>query len=251
MKITSREIYYKNDNKNLVKTNLYYLKFSSLNEIKNKINNEFVDIVRADPEYSLKPVKLEVKKILQNKTKEQKYGAIAEFFSHIVLRELGYIQQCLYKNLEENSMKKGFDGLYLYENSFWIMESKAAITKKVHIDKINEALTSISDSIEGRTKNNPWSNAVYHISSLENGKRNESIKKQIKRLSNDYLENKVHKVSEFNLIPVSTLFCLNTQKIDDIVKDINRMLSNLTYKKIVVICLDNYVYDEFISYLEE
>lgn len=251
MEIISREINYKNHNQFFVKTNLFYLQFTSFKEIKDKINKEFVDIVHADPEYNLKPIKLEVKKFLDDKTEKQKYGAVAEFFSHIVLRELGYIQQCLYRNLEENSMKKGFDGLYLFESSFWIMESKSAITEKTHRDKINEALASISDLIEGRTKNNPWANAVNHILCLENGKRNETIKKRIKKLSNDYLENKLHKVNEFNLIPVSTLFVTNTQIVDDIVKDINELLSNSTYKNIVVVCLDNYIYDEFIKYLEE
>lgn len=251
MEIISREINYKNNNQDIVKTNLLYLTFSSLKGIKEKINNEFVDIVKADPEYNLKPIKSEVKKFLDGKKEKQKYGAVAEFFAHIVLRELGYIQQCLYRNLEENSMKKGFDGLYMFDSSFWIMESKSAITNKVHRDKIHEALDCISDSIEGRTKNNPWANAVNHILCMENGKRDETIKKRIKKLSNDYLENKFHKVNEFNLIPVSTLFLTNIQTIDDIVKDINALLLNSTYKNIVVICLDNYIYDEFLKYLED
>lgn len=251
MEIISKEIFYKNNNNDLVKTNLFYLRFASFKDIEVKINNEFVDIVRADPEYNLKPIKLEVKKFLKDKTEEQKHGAVAEFFAHIVLRELGYIQQCLYRNLEDNSMKKGFDGLYLFENSFWIMESKSAITVKMHKDKIDEALDSITKLIEGGTKNNPWSNAVNHILCLENGKRDETIKKRIKKLSSDYLENKFYKVSEFNLIPVSTLFLTNAQSIEDIVNDINKLLENLIYKNIVVVCLDNYIYNEFIKYLEE
>ena len=251
MKIISREINYKNIKQETVKTNLFYLTFSSFKEIKDKINNEFVDIVSADPEYDLKPMKLEVKNFLAHKTDEQKHGAVAEFFAHIVLRELGYIQQCLFLNLEDNSMKKGFDGLYIFDSSFWIMESKSAITNKVHRDKIHEALDCISDSIEGRTSNNPWKNAVNHVLCMENSKRDESIKKRIKRLSKDYLGNKFHKANEFNLIPVSTLFLSNVQTIDDMVKDINALLLNSIYKNIVVVCLDNYIYDEFLEYLEE
>ena len=67
MEIISREINYKNNNQDIVKTNLLYLTFSSLKGIKEKINNEFVDIVKADPEYNLKPIKSEVKKFLDGK----------------------------------------------------------------------------------------------------------------------------------------------------------------------------------------
>lgn len=36
-------------------------------------------------------------------------GAVAEFFVHLYLNILGLKQECLFLNLEENSIKKGFD----------------------------------------------------------------------------------------------------------------------------------------------
>lgn len=250
MEIVTKDIQFKKIEQNKEKSKLFYVKFSIFKEIEEIINKEFVDIVLADPEYELQSTKREVKKFLSNKSDEQKHGAVAEFFAHIVLRKLGYIQQCLYKNLEENSMKKGFDGLYLYDNSFWIMESKSAITNKYHKDKITEAIDCIDDSIEEENINNPWLNAVHHILCLQNGRRNETILKQIKQLSKDYQEKVKHNLNEFNLIPVSTLFLKNNQNLEDIVDDINNLLSKRTYKNIIVVCLDNYVYDEFIEYLE-
>ena len=86
---------------------------------------------------------------------------------------------------------------------------------------------------------------------MENSKRDDTIKKRIKKLSKDYLENKFYKANEFNLIPVSTLFLTNIQTIDNMVKDMNALLLNSTYNNIVVVCLDNYIYDEFLKYLEE
>lgn len=250
MDISVEKIKYKNVNQEIMTTNLYYVKFSSFEEVENKINNEFVDIVRADHTYELQPTKHEVKKFLDKKTEKQKYGAVAEFFAHVVLREMGYTQQCLYRNLEENSMKKGFDGLYLHNNSYWIMESKSSITSQLHKDKINEAIDCIGDSIEGRTTNNPWSNAVYHILALQNEKSDTTIIKKIKQLSKDYQENKMHNLTEFNLIPVSTLFVENKQSVEEIINDINNLFSKATYKDIIVVCLDNYVYNEFMHYLE-
>ena len=77
---------------------------------------------------NLSTIKLDLKKRIegwgdQNKT----IGSIAEFFVHLYLRYYGYKQECLFFNLEENSMKKGFDGLYSIENELWFMESKSGL----------------------------------------------------------------------------------------------------------------------------
>ena len=36
-------------------------------------------------------------------------GSTAEIYIHLLLNVLNYNQECLYQNLEENSIKKGFD----------------------------------------------------------------------------------------------------------------------------------------------
>ena len=248
MDIIRKDISYKNKSGNVLTTNMYYVKFGDFKDLQKTIDNELVDIVHASSYYDLTPTKLEIKTTLENKTEKQRNGSIAEFFAHLVVRNLGYIQQCLYRNLEESSMKKGFDGLYLYENLFWLMESKSTM-KEMHKDKIFDALSSIKEQIENTSKNNPWMNAVHHISNVENGKRNESIKQKILKLSKDFQENKSHSIDEFNLIPVSTLFLNNYQKIDDIANDIITLLNGCNYKQVIIICIDNYIKDDFIRYL--
>ena len=60
----------------------------------------------------------------EKKDDNTKKGMIAEFFAHLYLRnELKFEQKSLFSNLEENSIKKGFDGVYQdTENKIWIME---------------------------------------------------------------------------------------------------------------------------------
>ena len=52
-------------------------------------------------------------------------GAVAEFFAHLLLNHKGYEQNFLYQNLEERSIKKGFDWVYSIEDELWLMESKS------------------------------------------------------------------------------------------------------------------------------
>ena len=57
-------------------------------------------------------VKLQIKNFIKNKSEKQKHGIVAEFICHLFLRSIDYKQHFLFQNLEEASLKKGFDGLY-------------------------------------------------------------------------------------------------------------------------------------------
>ncbi|MCH5180177.1 MAG: hypothetical protein J1F32_03065 [Erysipelotrichales bacterium] len=249
MNIVENNINFINSNKNQINTKIYYVKFDNMTDLQSTIDNEFVDIVHADSTYDLEPTKKEIYKILCKKNDQQQHGAIAEFFAHIVIRKIGFTQQCLYKNLEESSMKKGFDGLYSYNNIFWIMESKSAKEENIHKNKIDEAIKSIRTAIEDLSRNNPWLNAVHHISNLENNQRNDSIKQKVKKLSKDFQEGVKHTINEFNLIPVSTLFLPSSQNLAEIISDINTLLTNTNYRQIIIVCIDNYIFNDFIEYL--
>lgn len=230
---------------------LNHVLFDSLLELQKTIDNEFVDIMHADPyNYDLSSTKNELLDFINSKTLKQKYGIVAEFFAHLTLRQLGYTQQCIFKNLEESSMKKGFDGLYSLNDDFWLAESKSAYTETTHIAKLQEAINDLKAKIEIKSNNNPWMNAANHIMVLENGKRNESIKERIKKLSSEYQKGICHKLEDYNIIPISTLFIENSQDINTIELCCKSLLEDNNYNKIIFICLDNYVYDEFLKYLE-
>ena len=251
MDIIEKELFFTNLNKDKVYAKLLYVKFIDMKDLIEVIDNEIVDIMYADSIYSLKQAKSDIKNILENKTVEQKHGAVAEFFSHIVLRNKGFVQQCLFRNLEEKSMKKGFDGLYSLNYNFWIMESKSAITDQLHKSKIYEAINDIKKRVEDLSKNNPWINAANHIMVLQNGKDIPSILKKIKRLSLDFINKRSHYISEFKIIPVSTLFIKNKQDLNETINDITKLLTGSLYDDIIVVCIDNYLFDCFLNYLDK
>ena len=77
-----------------------------------------------------------------------KIGAVAEFFIHLFLRELGYKQEFLFYNLEERSIKKGFDGYFSQGETQFIVESKSGFesTRNIsHKAKIKEAYNDGAD----------------------------------------------------------------------------------------------------------
>lgn len=75
------------------------------------IANNVVSICEGSAETDLETIKIKLKDYLEPKTIKQKRGAIAEFYVHLFLKSLGYKQNFLFLNLEENSIKKALTGI--------------------------------------------------------------------------------------------------------------------------------------------
>ena len=247
MKYLDSVIKIKNDI-NDVDVHIYHLILSDFNEIKDNIEREIVDIWEADLGYDSESVKKDIYNTMCMKDDNKRHGMCAEFFMHLFLRSLGYKQKFLFSNLEERSMKKGFDGLYEYVDEFWIAESKCGIIETKHKDKIREALNDIDNKITNSSGNNPWKNALHHIM-IRNNDKNETLTKKVLKLSNDYINKIEHNSSEFNLIPTSTLFINNNQSDDEIRNEIKDIISGRKIKSMIVLCINNDVYNAFIDYL--
>jgi len=183
-------------------------------------------------------------------------GAISEFFIHLCLNMDGYSQECLYKNLEEPSMKKGFDGYYSKDKEEWIMESKSGrITTQgiSHSKKINAAFNDLSNKVSGKVKNDPWENALYHANVA---KTNDDIVKNIEKMSDDFVKGFFAKISDFNIIPASTIFLDGKDShaiIQDnkkIKKEIENWVKQKSYKRMYIICVTQETKDVFWKYLE-
>lgn len=249
MKYTTNTIEIENIDNLSIKINIYHLVLDDLSKIKEIIENAITDIWEPGIVCSLVDTKRDIYKVISTKSNEQKHGMCAEFFMHLFLRDLGYSQKCFFSNLEENSMKKGFDGLYEYSSDLWIAESKCAIVEKEHKDKVEEALKDIDDKVENTKGNNPWKNACHHMG-LRKDMKSGSLVKKVIDLSTDYINDIPHKSYEFNLIPVSTLFINNGQSDEEISDGIKSVLSSRKIKEMIVLCINNDIYDEFISYLK-
>lgn len=130
-------------------------------------------------------------------------GSIAEFFTHLYLKDIGFKQEFLFLNLEEESIKKGFDGYYSFSNEEWVYESKSGSinTKNIsHTSKIRESYNELSNKISGNIKNNPWHNAYNHASHIDVVSALD-IRKNLKKFSEEFTNEKYHEIKNFNIIP--------------------------------------------------
>lgn len=212
------------------------------NELKDYIDKYIISICEGDSGTDLKIVKKELLDFLDRKKDSTlRMGAVAEFFIHLLLNTLSFKQECLFSNLEENSIKKGFDGYYSKNEEEWIMESKSGMSTTSgisHPSKIKEAYDDLSNKILGKTQNNPWKNAYNHASQID-VKTNDSIRKNIKRLSDSFVLGTYGRIEDFNIIPTSTIFLSNKWDEPDetiVMKKITEIVSNNPCKDMVIIC---------------
>lgn len=225
--------------------------------LKEFIDKHFVNICEGDSGSNLEQVKNNVSDFLSHKDSNTKMGATAEFFLHLYLKSLGYKQECLYLNLEEGSIKKGFDGYYSFNNEEYIMESKSGSSTTngiTHPNKITEAYKDLKNSLAGtKSNNNPWKNAYNHASHIDVGTA-KNIRKNIKKFSDEFDEHKFHDIKDFNIIPASTIF-LNNVWSDEYAKDIIDKLENLSNKfefsKLNIVCVTQKSLKLFEEYLKE
>lgn len=225
-------------------------------EFSEVIDKYFVKICEGDSGSKIKIVKKKVRKFLDSKSDETKIGAIAEFFIHLHLNKLNFKQECKFLNLEEGSIKKGFDGYYSKNNEEWIMESKSGFitTKNIsHVSKIKVAYEDLDNKIKGDTSNDPWNNAYNHACHRDIGTK-ESIITHIKKLSDDFEEDKFYNIKDFNIIPGATIFLDGTwidNNFDEQINKVEKLISKLNYNKIIVICLTKKCMNLFIKFLEK
>ena len=223
-------------------------------ELSTLIDKSIVKICEGKSDTDIKTIKKRLVAFLTPKRgTTTEMGAIAEFFSHLYLTAIGFKQEFLFFNLEEGSIKKGFDGYYSLEDEEWIFESKSGkITSNnvSHKSKINEAYSDLQNKISGNVKNNPWQNAYNHASIVGSV---ENIRENLKKLSQDFTNGNHPDINNFNVIPGSTIFLEGTWKSIDsasLEPKIKNMITKYKFKKINVVCINKTSIDLFWDYLE-
>lgn len=227
--------------------------------LKEYLDKHFVSICEGNSGTELSEVKKIIIDFLSTKDPRTKMGATAEFFLHLYLKYIGFKQECLFLNLEERSIKKGFDGYYSFHDDEYIMESKSGSSETSNIshnDKIKEAYSDLKNNLAGKSKkskNNPWKNAYNHASHADVG-TSSNIRKNIKQLSDNYNKSIYYEISDFNIIPASTIFLKdiwtdNYSK--EIMDTLESLSSTLEFKKLNIICVTKQSLNIFQSYLEK
>lgn len=225
-------------------------------ELTDYMSEHFVSICEGvASESSLSTVKKRTVSFFENKDKNTTMGAIAEFLMHLYLKSLGYKQECTYFNLEEGSIKKGFDGYYRKEEIEWIMESKSGYvnnTSVTHPAKIKKAYEDLVEKFTGKVKNNPWKNAYNHASLLDIIP-DEDVRKKLRKLASDFTNHKYPLIEDYYLIPASTIFL--DDKWDEpnysaIQEELVNSLPEYKCKKMIVICLTKKSISMFLDYIK-
>lgn len=220
--------------------------------IQNQITKNIVSICEGNCETDLETIKIKLKDYLEPKDIKTKRGAIAEFYIHLFLKSLGYKQHCLFLNLEENSIKKGFDGYYVFQEDEWIVESKSGLISNTnHKSKIEEAYGDLKEKLTTKSKNNPWENAYNHAAHAAVGSSKTIIAK-LKKLSNNYVKNIHLPLTEFCLMPCGTVF--NHDASTDTIKEaiyqsIKDTTNCMEYKKLCIMAISNKAYNAFLEFI--
>lgn len=247
-------------NENII---LHFLNIDAYNpRLKNYIEESIHFIWNGDNELiedtdDIKITKKEILKFIDGKSDEQKIGIVSEFICHLYIRANKFKQHFLFRNLEEKGMKKGFDGVYLINDDYFIYESKSSLETTLtatHNSNIGEAYRDLKGRIEGDdTTNDPWRNAYNH-SNIRTIDLNQTISQTLKNLSKDYVNGTYSQIKDYNIIPSSTIY-LGTRYSDidkNTLKDnLVRLLSKYNFKSINAICINKKSIQNFIDYLNE
>lgn len=230
--------------------------------LKTYLDFKIVEICEGAGGAKISEIKLRLIEFLESKNVNTEIGAISEFFIHLYLNHLGYNQECMFFNLEERSIKKGFDGFYTMNNEEWIVESKSGLittSKMAHQLKIKEAYSDLHAKLKGEVSssgtymNDPWKNAYNHASHADVGTE-KSLREKIKKYSREYTERIFHDISEFNIIPSSTIFY--NDNLDWVKSDLTQLSEEIisffdlkTIKKVTAVCISKKTKQMFWDYL--
>lgn len=220
------------------------------------LNHVIGEICEGYVEFDLMIVKTRLKSFFSTKSDSTtEIGAIAEFFCHSYIKTIGYKQEFLFENLEEGSIKKGFDGYYTCKGVQYIFESKSGSNATVgicHKDKIKEAFDDLRDKLIGKGKNNPWRNAYSHASQMDVG-TDKAIRKQLKQFSNDFTVGKYIGIENAHVMPGSTIFFEGAwEKLDtkQTYAAVSEVIKKLKCQSVNAICVNKCSKGEFLKYLE-
>lgn len=221
-------------------------------DLKKYIDETIVTLCRGNRNLKVSTVKKELLDYLNAKRKSQLFiGSITEFFVHLFLLSIKFKQEFVYLNLEEGSIKKGFDGVYTKKKEMWIAESKSGDSSSKgisHKRKISEAYRDLKGKLAGHQKN-PWNNAYYHAKAIDS---DESLLKKINELSENYTESKFELIEDYNVMPCSTIVMNKSYSKIKRKKLKTELSSSITHSKnkICFFCCNKKSLENLIDYLK-
>lgn len=207
-------------------------------------------------------IKIELKRWFDGKDDTKKCGFVAEFLCHLYMKQLNFEQHFLFRNLEEtNSMKKGFDGVYMFQDEIWLYESKSTLHTTLNVKhnaNIGEAFWDINKKLNGTkldSKKNPidpWTNAISHAS-LQQVNPNKTLIVNLNEFKKRFFKSDFEDIKNFNVIPSSTIYLeSNWMEIEESIleNDLINLIKKYNYKKMNVVCINKKSFNDFINYID-
>jgi hypothetical protein len=232
---------------------IHFVKIEALDQnLKDEIDAQLVSISNGTQPLPLDIVKSKLTTYFAGKSNNQKMGSVAEFMVHLYLRSVGFQQECLFRNQEENSLKKGFDGYYSLEGEEWIMESKSgriSTQNNSHPTKIITAYNDLKDKIEGRTTNDPWHNAYSHANAVGAG---DNILANLTALTIQFTRGQFPPMSGLNISPASTIYHEDTWLEVNLNHDpalVGDKIASMEFRKIQAVCIDKKAVEQVLHQL--
>lgn len=202
--------------------------------------------------YDTKDIALYIQDVLRTKSEEQRHGAIAEFILTCILRNKEFSQEHCFINLEDRGAKKGFDGLFYYDNDYWITESKAAFKQTAHNNKhkttIDRAYKSLSEQLAGKVTSNAWQNAYQHTR-ISGSKK--SLTKKMWELSKDYVNNEYSLIEENSVVLGSSIINEDINSIENNSVAIEEYIKEHRAKNELVVIITMKSIDMVLEIIEE
>lgn len=241
------------------------------------LSNEFKSIIRSNlssichgpadaetsrPTYSYKNTLKEFIKRYKTKTVNQRKGMIGELLLHILLLEFlnDFQIDSPFFNLEERSVKKGFDVVLnkTDSNDLWIAEVKSG---ELHLNKdtsqtVVELIDTAKKDLDSRLNGDSislWTNAVHGAKSAMQEYRDE--RKAIISILQDYSDAATEKTltsQDINVILVGTIFNTLCDKIIEtkISNKYDQVINTNTFNKVYLVAIQKETYTNVYKFLE-
>lgn len=196
-----------------------------------------------------------------SKSRDTQVGMIGEFLTHVLIPRLydEYLTASAFFNIEENSIKKGFD-LVLFntkENNIWITEVKSGEKhQNKSIDKTSKHFLGVAKNDLLKRLSAPefmyWYNAIDHARKAVSN--NNNYKDTIIELLGDDSSYSVQGTSSSKkhyAFLVSSLFEPSSNKISiQPAKDFHDKSHSYEFKGVTVLTIQKSTYTEIIEFIE-
>lgn len=240
------------------KMEIHFIQIETLDEtLREYIDSNLKAICRGENHVNeLKYIKKQLRNFFEKKDDAKKYGSVGELFAHFYLSSIDFNPKFMFLNLEENSVKKGFDGFYEKNELVWLLDSKSGKhdSKGIsHRSKVQEAYRSVKGQLAGGTNNNPWENAFQHANSRDINS-SDSLLSTIRKFSNEYLDEEYADMKTLNIILASTIYwydAWSSKEIDELLAELENIQKDMEFSELIIFCCNKKTFEEFLEYLEE